>query len=729
MNLKKYLIVIVILAVVVVTIVVYLRPTVLPQLVQPQSATSVDLTALLNEVSSSKMIATDRVSGLFELPQVPATPVPLFEDPVQNDTFTGVPDKYTAGVSATHVGDYADVTIDGNIPQDFVKTVTDGLALGIIKWNELYDDANFHFADALKKHHVKVFISSNEAKVRLLSGKGAGFDIGRAFVYPCQPEEWKAGNCAPQVTLFYSPGARPLNTYSQIAPTLVHEMFHVGQSYLMNSVNKIDLFQIPGYYWQTEGLATLTERQLPYPEVYSTFGKNGFGLVDESYFKWAATSNKTYDSSYQATPFLDEIFYQYGDNPKTAYYWMTDLKPGETSGYSLMNLLAGTGKGEIDLGKFQNLYVKSLLDLYLPGMLSANDIQVDPRTFGLFVPPVSSPNDVVITADSPATITTKFDTLSDKQFVFKITRSENAGRTLTLSIDQNGSGASSVKAVVVLEKQNSSGGEALYDCYHGAALGDNPVLSAKICFKSNAKIIGSFDVLTKRPIEFTSQIFDSFGIGTAVSLDIFMVNTIDDSSAVPALLKQPVNVNIVFGSNEKKTEVTPNTCGGKAIAEGDACYFIFKNPEARYLYGLRDPKRPGQSFPGWGIESDFETISIQLSGGKYVPHLGTPNYVSIDSCVKNTLADVLACMTRAWERSGHDWKTIDPTPDQICTKGKEAEINHSYQFWLIAKPSEVIDFPEGLLNDYDTVSKKQQTHYWKADGSSIDNNLSKGLCK
>jgi hypothetical protein len=308
------------------------------------------------------------LSTMFAVPAGRATPHELAPPPVLEEiTLRALP------AGAPPLANIADVRVEGDVPADFVAFVGQAVAGGAARFAEIYPDPAFNFLDAARARHFRVLITTDRRPFEAMTHVSV-FRHGAANPCSNAPVSDRA-ECIPQVMINYEAAQWKSGEYLPMTqPRIAHEVFHVAHMYLLKALGKSELFQRPGYYWQTESFATFTQRLYPDPNAYLSFGAN---LLDEGYFGWPALTDSNYERAYEATFFADQAVFQTGDDPETMLRWVKEARPGESSSQSLMRTLAAGPTGGVDLNKFNVLYLRAITDLYFPGFIRRG---VDYRT-------------------------------------------------------------------------------------------------------------------------------------------------------------------------------------------------------------------------------------------------------------------------------------------------------------------------------------------------------------
>ena len=479
----------------------------------------------------------------------------LFEVPTGGVEALGLPYSYTKIANAETVSgvkirsedlNNIDIKVIGDIPDDFKNYVANSIALGVAHWDKLYPDKDFSFGDYIKNDHIKVLITTDREPFQNLASSGQVQDFRHGFVKPCPRNS--TDNC-PEIMIYFEPAQWDGTDYSPMVQNrIAHEVFHVGHFLLLKSIGKAQLFQTPGYYWQTEGFATFSQRLLPDKDAYSSFGSE---ILKSSYFSWPSKTNKSYEKSYEVSPFIDEIVYLTGDKPNILINWLKDVKIDETSSFSLMNLLVGVDEDAIDVSKFQNIYLRAIVDLYFPGL---NYRELNPRTvgvinpgyskLGVFDPTKDSKNfrlDVPLLGNSLGSINLKLP-------------SENFDKELKIELSPSKS--KSLRAIVLAIRSKSDDNE-LYFCYGDASRQDDDgsiKSEARKCFNNNVKVLGSVAPGSESEIKINIKDLQNWKSGFQDLKIVFLLtNTIEDVSNIDT---KPIQVGINL-----KTEEVGSTFG------------------------------------------------------------------------------------------------------------------------------------------------------------------------
>ena len=307
------------------------------------------------------------------------------------------------------------------------------------------------------------------------------------FVDPCYNHAAAAAGCEPRVMIFFDPAEWKGGDYAPMTrPRVEHELFHVAHQKLLKKLGQGSMFQVPGYYWQTEGFATFTQRQIPDYEAYQSFPSN---LVNQGYFSWPKITDSSYESAYEASSFLDEMVFQAGNDPRLLTKWIKATRPGEPSSLSFMSTIAGSGDS-IDINRFQELYVRSVTDFYVPGFLPG----IDGRTVGVAVPAALTSEKTVAEKDftpaaTPVSVDASMAPLSSRVFrvgVASLPKEDSAKVRLSLSADR----ADGMRGVVLVLRGDND--KNLPFCYR--QIGDTApatmVAGATRCFKEHARVAG-----------------------------------------------------------------------------------------------------------------------------------------------------------------------------------------------------------------------------------------------
>lgn len=325
---------------------------------QDQDRLSEQLTAGLDEpfLMDDAALAT-----LFSVPGPPAEPHYLAPPPSLEEIVL----RAQPAAAPPPLAEIADVRVDGDVPPDFVTFVGQGVAGGAAHFAAFYPDPAFNFVDAARARRFGVLITTDRRPFAAMTHV-ASFRHGAANPCSNAPVQNRA-ECIPQVMIYFEPAQWKSGEYQPMdRPRIAHEVFHVAHMYLLRALGKSELFQRPGYYWQTESFATFTQRQYPDPNAYSSFGA---GLLDVGYFDWPSVTDANYEKAYEASFFADEAVFQTGDDPTTMLRWLKEAAPGVSSSQSLLKTLAADPSGGVDLNKFNVIYLRAITDLHFPGFI------------------------------------------------------------------------------------------------------------------------------------------------------------------------------------------------------------------------------------------------------------------------------------------------------------------------------------------------------------------------
>lgn len=323
-----------------------------------QDRLSEQLTAGLDEpfLMDDAALAT-----LFSEPGPPAEPHFLAPPPALEEIIL----RAQPAPAPPPLAEIADVRVEGDVPPDFVTFVEQGVAGGAAHFAAFYPDPAFNFLDAARARHFGVLITTDRRPFEAMTHVSS-FRHGAANPCSNAPVADRA-ECIPQVMIYFEAVQWKSGEYQPMdRPRIAHEVFHVAHMYLLKALGKSELFQRPGYYWQTESFATFTQRQYPDPNAYSSFGA---GLLDVGYFDWPSLTDTNYEKAYEATFFADQAVFQTGDDPRTMLRWLKEAEPGVGSSQSLLKTLAAEPAGGVDLNKFNVIYLRAITDLHFPGFI------------------------------------------------------------------------------------------------------------------------------------------------------------------------------------------------------------------------------------------------------------------------------------------------------------------------------------------------------------------------
>ncbi|MEA2646225.1 MAG: hypothetical protein QOE92_1308, partial [Chloroflexota bacterium] len=380
--------------------------------------------------------------------------------------------------------DTVDVQVAGTVPDDFKAFIAAASAGGVADYDKLYADADFNFTNEARASRIPVLITTDRAPFTALANVQ---QFRSGFVDPCFNHAADAAGCEPRVMILFDPAQWKGGDYPPMSrPRVEHELFHVAHQKLLKKLRLGNLFQAPGYFWQTEGFATFTQRQVPDFEAYQSFPAN---ILNQGFFSWPKITDGRYESAYEASSFLDEMVFQSGNDPKLLTRWIKATRAGDPSSLSLMSTIAGSGES-IDIDRFQELYVRSVTDFYAPGFLP----KIDGRTVGVAVPDAYKAEKTVAEKDftpaaTPVSVDAAMAPLSSRLFrvgVAGLPKEDSAKVRLSLSADR----ADGLRGVVLVLRGDND--KNLPFCYR--QIGDSPpdamAAGATRCFKDNARVAG-----------------------------------------------------------------------------------------------------------------------------------------------------------------------------------------------------------------------------------------------
>jgi len=414
------------------------------------------------------------------------------------------------------IGDRVDVQMSTGVPTDFDTYVQNAVAAGISRFDSMYKDATFNFGNAARATHFGLLITTDRSMFSALVHT-TSFRSG--YMDPCPNATADRNLCVPRVVIYFDSAQWSNGEYPPMtAPRIEHEVFHVAHFYLLRSLGHADLFSIPGYYWQTEGFATFTQRTIPDPEAYLTFTTN---LLQQGFFSWPSVTDTSYEDSYASAPFLDEMVYQSGNNPAILLNWLRSAQAGYPSSLSLMTTVAPGPNDSVNISRFQRLWLGSMVDLYFPGLLPSTDA----RTVSVG-PALPSPA-ASITTDAQASATVAVPPIGVKELrlaIGSLSDSSNANLNLSLTSDM----PANERALIMLVRGDES--DNLPFCYQRlASAGAATVSGAQQCLSDHVRLL---DVVARGGnlnLKVSVADIKSFSQDvTKVSIVVFVAHTIAD---------------------------------------------------------------------------------------------------------------------------------------------------------------------------------------------------------
>ena len=411
---------------------------------------------------------------LFESAPAPPAPQQVAVPPL------GLGTKLLTGATVPLPG-HVDVQADPTVPADFVAYVESAVGAGIAQFDSYYADPTFNFTAATATAHFGLLITVNRAPFDALAHTRS-FRSG--FMDPCPNHPADANACVPRVMIYFDPAKWIAGEYSPMNPPRIeHEVFHVAHFYLLRALGKAALFSIPGYYWQTEGFATFTQRNVPDPAAYLSFTTE---LLDLGYFSWPKVTDFSYEDSYAAAPFLDEMVFRAEGDKSLLLKWLRSASTGTPSSLGLMATFAGNDTS-IDLAKFQKLWLGSMVDLSFPGLLPLTDGRTAPLGRALPKPAAT------VTKDSlPATATLTVAPIAAQAVSIKFESLPDEKDVKNLRVHLASDLPANERAIVMLVKGEP--GKDLTACYQGLPGNAVAAAAARQCFRSSARLL---DVVTK----------------------------------------------------------------------------------------------------------------------------------------------------------------------------------------------------------------------------------------
>ncbi|MEK7065966.1 MAG: hypothetical protein AAB965_00135, partial [Patescibacteria group bacterium] len=285
------------------------------------------------------------------------------------------------------------------------------------------------------------------------------------------------------------------------------------------------------------------QRMIPDKEAYLSFGNS---LIGESYFKWPKLSNKDYEKSYEISPFVDELTFRSGEGASMLTHWVKESRAGENASFSLMRILGTETNDEIDISRFQDLYIRSILNLYYPGIFYPS-IDVDARTIGAYAYPENLLN---VGSKLPAKINLSVPALGNKIAGFKLsgTSGLEKAKKVQISIDvPNKKASGNIRGVVVALRK---GQQELNLCYIRIpeSLDSVAKKEARDCFTKNAVVLGIWGGDGKEPIKLDASVLRA--LGSEATINFLMLNTISDATLPVEELVKSIDVSIKISAEE-----------------------------------------------------------------------------------------------------------------------------------------------------------------------------------